>query len=263
MSPAAAIAPDTMRAVLCEAFGPPGSTRLAEVARPPADDAHTVTLAVEYASVSHATGLMVAGRYQTRPPLPFVPGTEAVGRVLSCGAGVTRLRPGDRAVAIADWGCFGEVLRLPEYTVYPVPDALEAPAGAASAAFLWHRLLRLVWRCALQAGETVLVLGAGAGVGLAAVEIAHQLGATVIACASTEAKRAEALRRGAAHAVAPQDLAARVKQLTGGRGADVVADPVGGDLFDRPCGPPPPTRACSASASPAGASRRHRSTCCW
>lgn len=233
MSPAAAIGPDTMRAVLCEAFGPPGSTRLAEVARPPADDAHTVTLAVEYASVSHATGLMVAGRYQTRPPLPFVPGTEAVGRVLSCGAGVTRLRPGDRVVAIADWGCFGEVLRLPEYTVYPVPDALEALQALPVPLSYGTAYCGLVWRCALQAGETVLVLGAGAGVGLAAVEIAHQLGATVIACASTEAKRAEALRRGAAHAVAPQDLAARVKQLTGGRGADVVADPVGGDLFDQ------------------------------
>jgi len=225
--------PGTMRALYCDAFGPPEFVRLAEIARPAPDDAHSVTLAVEYASVSHATGLMVAGRYQTRPPLPFVPGTEAVGRVLSCGAAVTRLRPGDRVAAIADWGCFGEAVQLPEYTVYPVPEGLEALQALPVPLSYGTAYCGLVWRCGLQPGETVLVLGAGAGVGLAAVEIAHQLGATVIACASTEAKRAEALRRGATHAVAPQDLAAQVKHLTGGRGADVVADPVGGDLFDQ------------------------------
>ncbi|MGT2492609.1 alcohol dehydrogenase catalytic domain-containing protein [Cupriavidus basilensis] len=125
--------------------------------------------------------------------MPVVPGTEAVGRVVACGAAVTRLRPGDRVVAIADRGCFADEVTLPEYTVYPYPmrfDALQALPVPLSYGTAY---CGLVWRCAVQPGETVLVLGAGhAGVDLAAVEIAHQLGARVIACASTESKRAEA-----------------------------------------------------------------------
>lgn len=222
-----------MRALLCEHFGKAQDVRLASIPRPALADPHAVTLAVEYASVSHATGLMVAGRYQTKPPLPFVPGTEAVGRVVACGAAVTRLRPGDRVVAIADWGCFADEVTLPEYTVYPIPDTLDALQALPVPLSYGTAYCGLVWRGAVQPGETVLVLGAGAGVGLAAVEIAHQLGARVIACASTESKRAEALLRGAQHALAPEDLAATVKRVTGGHGADVVVDPVGGDLFDQ------------------------------
>ncbi|MHA7683418.1 NADPH:quinone oxidoreductase family protein [Cupriavidus sp. PET2-C1] len=222
-----------MRALLCEHFGKAQDVRLASIPRPALADPHAVTLAVEYASVSHATGLMVAGRYQTKPPLPFVPGTEAVGRVVACGAAVTRLRPGDRVAAIADWGCFAEEVTLPEYTVYPIPDTLDALQALPIPLSYGTAYCGLVWRCAVQPGDTVLVLGAGAGVGLAAVEIAHQLGAQVIACASTESKRAQALQRGARHALAPEDLAAAVKRVSGGRGADVVVDPVGGDLFDQ------------------------------
>ncbi|WP_059411865.1 NADPH:quinone oxidoreductase family protein [Cupriavidus basilensis] len=237
-----------MRALLCDRFGPAEDVRVADIPAPAvldpavldpaalapaALDPHAVVIAVEYASVSHATGLMVAGRYQTRPPLPFVPGTEAVGRVVARGSAVTRLRPGDRVVAIADWGCFAEQVCLPEYTVYPIPDAVDTLRALPVPLSYGTAYCGLVWRCAVQPGETVLVLGAGAGVGLAAVEIARELGAQVIACASTEAKREEALRRGAAHALAPEDLAAAVKRVTGGRGADVVVDPVGGDLFDQ------------------------------
>lgn len=220
-----------MQALVCHQFGPPEDVRLQQVAAPDLLAPDAVRLSVEYASVSHATGLMIAGRYQTRPPLPFVPGTEAVGRVVECGEAVTRLRPGDRVVAIADWGCFAELVTVPEYTVYPIPDALPSLQALPIPLSYGTAYCGLVWRCALTAADTVLVLGAGAGVGLAAVEIAHQLGATVIACASTEAKRKEALARGARFAVAPDDLAAQVKQATGGHGADVVVDPVGGDLF--------------------------------
>lgn len=222
-----------MQALVCHQFGPPEDVRLEAVASPAALAPDAVTLAVEYASVSHATGLMIAGRYQTRPPLPFVPGTEAVGRVVACGSAVTRLRPGDRVVAIADWGCFAEQVCVPEYTVYRIPDHLDSLRALPIPLSYGTAYCGLVWRCELKAADTVLVLGAGAGVGLAAVEIASQLGATVIACASTETKRTEALARGARYAVAPEDLAADVKRVTGGRGADVVVDPVGGDLFDR------------------------------
>lgn len=220
-----------MKALVCHQFGPVEEVRLESFADVGSSDPHAVTIEVEYASVSHATGLMIAGQYQRRPPLPFVPGTEAVGRVVSCGEAVTRVQPGDRVVAIADWGCFAERVTVPSHTVYRVPDALPSKVALPLPISYGTAYCGLVWRCALRPEDTVLVLGAGAGVGLAAVEIAHQLGATVIACASTETKRAEALRRGAAHAVAPDGLAAAVKALTGGRGADVVLDPVGGELF--------------------------------
>lgn len=222
-----------MKALVCEQFGSVHDVAVQSIAEPALADAHAVTIAVEYASVSHATGLMIAGQYQRRPPLPFVPGTEAVGRVVACGEAVTRLRPGDRVGAIADWGCFAEQVTLPEYTVYRVPDGLASTAALPVPLSYGTAYCGLVWRCGLRAGDTVLVLGAGAGVGLAAVEIARELGATVIACASTAAKRADALRRGATHALAPADLAAAVKALTGGRGADVVVDPVGGELFQQ------------------------------
>ena len=220
-----------MKALVCKQFGGVEDVELATVPEPTLADPHAVTIEVEFASVIHATGLMIAGQYQRLPPLPFVPGTEAVGRVVACGKAVTRLRPGDRVVAIADWGCYAERFTVPEYTVYPVPDSLPPKVALPIPLSYGTAYCGLVWRCALTPQDTMLVLGAGAGVGLAAVEIGRQLGATVIACASTEAKRADALRRGATHAVAPHDLAAQVKALTGGRGADVVVDPVGGDLF--------------------------------
>ncbi|MEN7529052.1 MULTISPECIES: NADPH:quinone oxidoreductase family protein [unclassified Cupriavidus] len=220
-----------MKALVCRQFGSVKDVELASVAEPELTDPHAVTIAVEFASVSHATGLMIAGQYQRRPPLPFVPGTEVVGHVVACGHAVTRLHPGDRVVAIADWGGYAERLTLPEYTVYPVPESLPSTSALPIPLSYGTAYCGLVWRCGLRAQDTVLVLGAGAGVGLAALEIGRQLGATVIACASTEAKRAEALRRGATHALAPEDLAASVKALTDGRGADVVVDPVGGDLF--------------------------------
>lgn len=221
-----------MRALQCDEFGTVDQVRLVERAAPSDPGPHELIIEVAYASVSHAVGLMVEGRYQTKPPRPFTPGTEAVGHVVAAGASVTRFKPGDAVVAIADWGCFAERIKLPEYTVYAIPaglpllDALPIPISYGTA------YTGLLWRCALQPGETVLVLGAGAGVGLAAVELAVQMGAQVIACASTQAKRDEAIKRGAVGAVAPgAELAAQVKMLTGGRGADVVVDPVGGELF--------------------------------
>ena len=221
-----------MRALQVQRFGESDEARLVLCDEPGAPGPHEVVMNVAYASVSHATGLMIAGRYQTRPPLPFTPGTEAVGHIVSVGISVTRCKPGDAVVAIADWGCFAERIKLAEYTVYPIPDGLPLLDALPVPISYGTAYCGLLWRCALQPGETVLVLGAGAGVGLAAVELARQMGADVIACASTQAKRDHAVARGARAAVAPgANLATEVKALTGGRGADIVVDPVGGELF--------------------------------
>ena len=232
-----------MRALQCEAWGTPDSVVLRDDLAPRTPGAEEVVIRVAYASVSHATGLMVAGRYQTRPPLPFTPGTEAVGTVLAVGANVTRLSVGQRVVAIADWGCFAEQLVVRQHTVYAIPDAVSFLQALPVPISYGTAFTGMLWRSGLTAGETVLVLGAGAGVGLAAVEIAAAMGARVIACASTQPKRDQALARGASHAVAPDEhLAAQVKQATAGRGVDLVVDPVGGDLFERA------VRACAANA---------------
>lgn len=221
-----------MRALECSQFGDVDQVSLVERAEPDKPGPHEVVIKVAYASVSHAVGLMIQGRYQTRPALPFSPGTEAVGHVVSAGSAVTRLKAGDAVVCIADWGCYAEYVKVSEYTVYPVPDGLALLDALPIPISYGTAYTGLLWRCALQPGETVLVLGAGAGVGLAAVELAVQMGANVIACASTQAKRDAALACGARAAVEPgESLSAQVKEHTQGYGADVIVDPVGGELF--------------------------------
>jgi NADPH2:quinone reductase len=222
-----------MRALRCKTYGPVEDVRVEDCEEPAAPNTNEVTIRIDHASVSHAIGLMIQGRYQTKPALPFTPGTEAVGTVVARGSRVVRLKIGDAVVAVADWGCFGELLTLDECTVYPLPkglpplEALPVPISYGTA------YCGLRWRCGLEPGEDVLVLGAGAGVGLAAVELASLMGANVIACASTAVKRDEAIARGARHAVAPDaDLTVKVKELTGGRGVGIVVDPVGGDLSE-------------------------------
>lgn len=222
-----------MRALLCTRFGKVEDViELADIPEPTITSPDDVIIKVSHASVSHAIGLMIEGKYQRKPPFPFVPGTEAVGRVLACGSSVEHVRPGDHVVTIADWGCYAEQLKTSRFTVYPLPDGLPMLNALPVPLSYGTAYTGLLWRCGLKAGERVLVFGSGAGVGLAAVEIAAQLGAEVIACASTEEKRQEALARGAAHAVSPSDnLAREVKELTGQRGVDIVVDPVGGPLF--------------------------------
>ncbi len=223
---------ETMRALQCDEYGSVAQVRLVQKEVPGQPGPDEVVIDVAYASVSHAVGLMVEGKYQTRPPLPFSPGTEAVGEVVAVGKDVTRLKPGDAVVAVAPWGCYAERIKLPEYTVYPIPDGLNLLDALPIPISYGTAYTGLLWRCALKPGESVLVLGAGAGVGLAAVELATQMGARVIACASTAEKRQAALERGAVAAVVPgPDLARQVKEAADGRGADVVVDPVGGELF--------------------------------
>jgi len=222
-----------MRAVLCHAWGPVEGLQLGEAPLPiPADG--EVLIAVRAAGINYADAIMVAGHYQTKPPLPFSPGLEAAGIVAVCGDGVTRFRPGDRVMAILAHGGLAELAAAPEAETFAIPDRMSfEEAGAFPIAYISsHVALR--WQARLEPGETLLVLGAAGGVGLTAVEIGKAMGARVIAAASTAEKLAVARERGADDVVnyAEEKLTDRVMALTNGKGADVCFDPVGGDLFD-------------------------------
>ena len=222
-----------MRAVLCRAWGPVDHLTLEEIA-PPTPRAGQVVIDVETTGVNYADALMVAGRYQTKPPFPFSPGLETAGIVARCGKGVTRHRPGDRVMAILAYGGFAEQAVADEAETFAIPDAMPFDeAGAFPIAYISsHVAIR--WQGRLEAGETLLVLGAAGGVGLTAVEIGKALGARVIAGASTAEKLEVARARGADALVnyATENLTERVMALTDGQGADVCFDPVGGELFD-------------------------------
>ncbi|MGY2486275.1 NADPH:quinone oxidoreductase family protein [Cupriavidus sp. CP313] len=193
-----------------------------------------VRIRVRHAGVGFALSLFVSGKYQRKPPLPFTPGTEVAGEIIEVAPDVTGLHPGQRVAAALDWGGLAEEAVATADTVYPVPDGLELAQAAALPITYGTVWAALAWRAALQPGETMLVHGASGALGTAAVQVGRLMGARVIATASTEAKREAALRNGAAHAL-PSDaatLAAAVKALCPAGGADVVFDPVGGDLFD-------------------------------
>jgi NADPH2:quinone reductase len=184
--------------------------------------------------VNYADAIMVAGQYQTKPPFPFSPGLEAAGVVAACGPGATRHRPGDRVMAMLPFGGLAEQALADEVETFGIPPAMPFDeAGAFPVAYVSsHVAIR--WQGRLLAGETMLVLGAAGGVGLTAVEIGKAMGARVIAAASTAEKLEVARAHGADLLVnyAAESLTERVLALTGGKGADVCFDPVGGDLFD-------------------------------
>jgi len=220
-----------MRALVCEQWCEFKDLRLLEIAEPELEPG-SVRIAVAYAGVGFAHSLVVAGKYQVKPPRPFVPGTEVSGIVQDVGAGVEHVRPGDRVLAILDWGGFAEMAVAPAETVYPLPRGADLAASLHLATSYSTAYTALSWRARLRPGEALLVHGAGGALGLAAVEIGRVLGATVIACASTEEKRAAALAHGAALALPATGFRELVKEATAGRGADVIFDPVGGDVFD-------------------------------
>lgn len=220
-----------MRAVLCREFGPYENLKLEEVP-PPALPETGVRIATRAAGVSFATSLIVTGRYQRKPPLPFVPGTEVAGIVTETGPGVTHVQPGDRVLASIDWGGQAEEAVALADGVHPMPDGMGFVEATTFPVSYATSYAALVWKANLAEGETLLVHGAAGAVGLAAVEIGKALGAEVIATASTAEKLELARAHGADHAVnyTNQDLAPTVKFLTRDRGADVVFDPVGGEV---------------------------------
>lgn len=233
--------------LLCSEFGHWSEGQLNRLPRQPLG-AGQVRLRVRHAGVGFALSLFVSGRYQRKLPLPFTPGTEAAGEVLEVAPDVTRLMPGQRVMAVLDWGAFGEEVVIDAATVYPLPDTVPLAKAAALPASYGTTWAALEWRAELQPGQTLLVHGASGSLGMAAVQIGRYMGARVIATASTAAKREAALANGAHHALAadPNTLAAEVKALCPRGGVDVVFDPVGGALFDASlrCAAPRPKRGC-------------------
>jgi NADPH2:quinone reductase len=182
------------------------------------------------ASVNFPDVLIIQNKYQVKPPLPFSPGSEVAGVIRAVGAGVDRVKVGDQVMAFTTYGSFAEEVRVQETRVVPIPDGMGFEAASAFIVAYCTSDHALVDRAGLAAGETLLVLGAAGGVGLAAVEIGKALGARVIACASSDEKLAVCREHGADLTInyATEDLRERIKALTDGRGVDVVYDPVGG-----------------------------------
>jgi NADPH:quinone reductase len=218
-----------MRAVLCKAYGPPESLVVEEVPSPEPGPGEAV-IAVKAASVNFPDVLIIENKYQVKPPLPFSPGSELAGFVKAVGAGVTAFTPGDRVMAITGYGAFAEEVKTEARRMLAIPHGMDFATAAAFGLTYATSEHALVDRGALKAGETLLVLGAAGGVGLAAIEIGKILGARVIACASTDEKLAVCRAHGADDTInyAAEDLRERIKALTGGNGPDVVYDPVGG-----------------------------------
>jgi NADPH:quinone reductase len=221
-----------MRAILCKAFEGIEALNFTEVAEPRAAE-NEVLVDVHAASVSYMDYLMSCGGYQMRPALPYVPGTDAAGIVLACGDRVTRFRPGDR-VSCGNWfGAFAERMVAKESSVAMLPANVDFTVGSTVLHTYLTAWYALIERARLQAGETVLVTGAAGGVGLACVQLAHLIGARVIAVVGSAAKVAMVRANGAAEAVdhSCEEVLQRVKALAGDKGLDVCVDNVGGALF--------------------------------
>ena len=218
-----------MKAVLCKAYGPPESLVVEDL--PPVEPGPgEVVIRVKAAGVNFPDVLIIQNKYQIKPPLPSSPGSEVAGVVKAVGDAVTRVKPGDAVMALTAFGGFAEEVKTDERQVLPLPAGMDFATAAAFGLTYATSDHALRDRGALKAGETLLVLGAAGGVGIAAIEIGKALGARVIACASTDEKLATCRAHGADATInyATEDLRERIKALTGGRGADVIYDPVGG-----------------------------------
>jgi NADPH2:quinone reductase len=222
-----------MRAVLCPELGSINNLIVGDAPSPAMKDGG-VRIGVKAAGINFPDILMSEGKYQVKPALPFTPGLEVAGEVLECAPGVTHVKPGDRVMAFArHGGGFAEEIVLPGAIATPIPDTMDWVSAAAFPVAYGTAHFALTHRGRLQPGETLLVLGATGGVGIAAIEVGKMLGAKVIAAAGTDEKCRIALELGADHAVnySTQSVRDEVKAATGGAGADVVFDPVGGDAF--------------------------------
>jgi NADPH2:quinone reductase len=218
-----------VRAVVCEQYGPPESLRVLELPAPAPEPGQAV-VAVHAAGLNFPDVLIIENKYQVKPPLPFTPGSEFAGVVTDVGAGVDTLKPGDRVMGAATHGAFAEKVAVDAARLWPIPNGMDDRSAAAfllTYATCDHALYD---RARLTSGETLLVLGAGGGIGLAAIEVGAALGARVVACASDD-RKLEACRQHGADATINyerEDLREAIRRVTGGRGADVICDPVGG-----------------------------------
>ncbi len=219
-----------MKAVLCKAFGGPGDLVVEDVA-PPALGKADVRIAVCAAGVNFPDGLMITGKYQFKPDFPFSPGIEVAGEVLEIGQSATGVSAGQRVMATLPYGGFAEEVVVAAQSVYAIPNGMDYPTAAGVSITYGTAHHALIGRAKLQAGEVLLVLGAAGGVGLAAVEVGALLGGRVIGAIGADAKAAVVREHGAEEVInyTKESIRDRVKDLTGGHGADVVFDPVGGE----------------------------------
>ena len=218
-----------MKALLCKQFGPPESLVLEDVPSPKAG-AGEVVVSIKAASVNFPDVLIIQNKYQFKPPLPFSPGSELAGVVKEIGADVRNVKPGDKVIAFTTFGAFAEEVKTEAARLLPMPEGMGFDAAASFILTYGTTDHALRDRAQLKAGESLLVLGAAGGVGVAAIEIGKALGARVIACASSEDKLAVCRQHGADECInyATEDLRERIKALTGGKGVDVIYDAVGG-----------------------------------
>jgi NADPH:quinone reductase len=222
-----------VRAVVCHELGPPSVLRVEETPDP-APAPGGVVVKVEAAGVNYVDALFVAGQYQMKPALPFVPGSEVAGRIAAVGEGVAGVEVGRRVLASTGLGGYAERVAVAAGAVVPLPDQLDSPQAATFTQSYSTSLFALRDRAHAAAGETVLVLGAGGGVGLAAIGVARALGCRVLGAASSEEKRVAAKAAGAEAVLDPasQPVKDVAREWAGGTGVDMVVDPVGGELAE-------------------------------
>lgn len=223
-----------MKAVLCKAYGAPEDLVLEDVAEPVPGEGE-VLVDVKATALNFPDVLMIAGKYQSQPPFPFSPGGEIAGTVLETGSGVREFAPGDKVFGGVGHGGFAERVAVSARSLQPLPESMSFVEASGISTTYGTSYYALQQRAALQPGETLLVTGAAGGVGIAAVQLGKAMGARVIAAASSEQKLAVAKESGADELIDYSDgqLKDKVKALTGGKGADVIYDPVGGALFDQ------------------------------
>lgn len=222
-----------MQALLCKQYGPPENLTLEDIARPSAGP-DQVVLSVKACGINFYDSLIVQGRYQIKPPLPFAPGGEVAGVVKEIGQGVHGVRDGDSVLAFIGWGGCAEEVAVDAERLVPIPKGVDFASAAGFLVTYGTAHFGLKDRAELKSGETLLVLGAAGGVGIAAIEIGKVLGARVIAAAASDDKLAVCKEHGADDVIVytREDLKERLKQLTRGQGVDVVCDVVGGSYSE-------------------------------
>lgn len=222
-----------MKAVLCKSYGPPENLVIEETESPRAGAGQAV-IAVKACGINFPDTLIIQGKYQFRPEMPFSPGGEVAGIIKELGEGVTHVKVGDRVIGFTGWGGFAEEVVAEARQLIPIPDGMDFITASAFVMVYGTSHYALKDRAHLQPEETLLVLGAAGGVGLAAVEIGKVMGARVIAAASSDEKLEVCRQHGADELInySTQDLRERIKELTGGQGVNVIFDPVGGNYAE-------------------------------
>ena len=223
-----------MKAVLCKRFGSPESLVVEDIPSPKVNNAHVI-VSVKACGVNFPDTLIIQGKYQYQPDLPFSPGAEIAGVVKEVGPGVSGIAVGDRVFAFIRSGGFSEEVSVPADKIFHIPEKMDFKTASAFIMTYGTSYYALKHKAQLESGETLLVLGAAGGVGLAAVELGKIMGARVIASASTDDKLMVCKKSGADELInySTQDFRSVISKITNGKGVDVVCDPVGGEITEK------------------------------